>query len=119
MRDKMCGEVDIDVAHSDHLAGIVQTTLDVDVGQRGIPGEINLAFDKGLDEGVIVRVEHPVEIDTVPAKVCLQSSKHADVGRRCRPAKSHHIITSSWGKMLPGNKSLRTSKIERLSKELK
>src|SRR5216117_1883818 len=97
MRDEMGSEVDIDVAHGDHLAGVVQTTLDFDVGQRGIPGEINLMFDKGLDEGVIVRVEHPVEIDTVLAKVCLQSPKYADVGRRCRPAKSHHIITSSLG----------------------
>src|SRR5712691_8915561 len=90
MRDEMGGEVDIHVAHGDHLAGIVQTTLDFNVGQRGIPGEIDLAFDKGLDEGVIVRVEHPVEIDTVLAKVRLESAEYTDVGRGCRPAKPHH-----------------------------
>jgi len=79
MGDKMCRKVHIHVAHRDDLAGIVETAFDLDVGQGSIPGQVDLAFDKSLDEGIIVRVEDPVELDTVSAKVRLESAEHTDV----------------------------------------
>src|SRR5262245_53893623 len=90
MSNKMCREVDIDVPHRDHLAGVLEATFDLDVVQGSIPGQIDLAFDKRLDQGVIVRVEHPIEIDTVLAKVRLESSEYTDISWRCRPTKPHH-----------------------------
>ena len=87
MGDKVRREVHIDVPHGDHLTGILETTLDFDVGQGSIPGQIDLAFDKSFNEGVIVRIEHPVKIDTVLAEVRLESAEDTDIGRGCCPAK--------------------------------
>src|SRR5262245_31703891 len=99
MRNEMCREVHIHVPHCDDLTGIVETTFDLDVGQRSIPGQVDLAFHKSLDEGIIVRVEYPVELDAMSAKVRLESAEHTDVGRRGRPTKPHHI-SLLLGKML-------------------
>ena len=90
MRDEMRREVHVHISHGHDLTWVLETTLDLDVGQGSIPGQIDLVFDKSLDEGVIVRVEHPVESDTVLAKVRLESAEYTDVGRGCRPAKPHH-----------------------------
>src|SRR5262245_23209679 len=98
MGDEMRREVHIHVPHRDDLAGIIETTFDLDVGQGSIPGQVDLAFDKSLDEGIIVRVEYPVEIDAVSAKVRLESAEHTDVGRRCRPTKPHHN-SLLWAKL--------------------
>src|SRR5262245_15346841 len=90
MRDEMRREVHVHIPHRHHLTRIVETTFDLDVSQGSIPGQIDLVFDKSLDEGIIVRVEDPIEIDTVPAKVRLESAEYTDVSRGCRPAKPHH-----------------------------
>src|SRR5262245_44116222 len=92
MGDEMRRKVHIHVPHRDHLAGIVETTFDLDVGQGSIPGQVDLALDKSLDEGIIVRVEYPVEIDAVSTKVRLETTEHTDVGWGRRPTKPHHTI---------------------------
>src|SRR5437016_12257674 len=90
MRDEMRREVHVHIPHRHDLTRVLETPFDLDVGQGSIPGQINLAFDKSLDKGVIVRIEHPVESDAVLAKVRLESAEHTDVSRGCRPAKPHH-----------------------------
>src|SRR6516225_660055 len=90
MRDEMRREIHVHIAHGDDLAGILETTFNLDVGQGSIPGQIDLAFDKSFNEGVIVRIEHPVKIDTVLAEVRLESAEDTDIGRGCCPTKPHH-----------------------------
>src|SRR5215475_15374961 len=68
MRDEMRCEVHVHIPHRHDLTRVLETAFDLDIGQGSIPGQVDLAFDKSLDEGVIVSVKHPVEIDTVPAK---------------------------------------------------
>src|SRR5262245_28742502 len=86
----MCGEIDIHIAHGYHLAGIVESTFNLDVGQGTIPGHIDLAFDKRLDQGVIVRIENPVEVNAVPSKVGLEPAEDVDIGWRCCATKPYH-----------------------------
>ena len=72
MGDKMRREVDINVPHRHHLTGILETTFYLYIGQRSIPRQIDLAFDEGLDQGIVVCIKHPVELDAMPAKVRLE-----------------------------------------------
>jgi len=74
-------EVDINVPHRYHLTGVLETTFYLHIGKRTIPRQIDLASDECLNQGIVVRVEHPVELDAMPAKVRLESSKHTDIGR--------------------------------------
>src|SRR6202011_5155134 len=90
MGDKMRREVDVNVPHRHHLTGVLEATIYLHIGQRRIPGQIDLAFDEGLDQGIVVRIKHPVELDAKPTKMRFESSEYTDVGRRCRSAKSHH-----------------------------
>src|SRR5260370_31211161 len=90
MGDKMCREVDITVAHRHHLTGTLKATLCLYIGKRSIPRYIDLASRECPYQGIVVRVDHPVEFDAMPKKMRLQSSEYTDVNGRCRPAKPHH-----------------------------
>src|SRR5215469_1790863 len=90
MGDEMRGEVDINVAHRHHLTGTLEATLCLHIGKRSIPRQIDLASGERLYQGLVVRVDHPVQFDTMLKKMRLQSSKYTDVSGRCRPAKPHH-----------------------------
>ena len=73
MGDKMRREVDIDVPHRHHLTGSLEATLYLYISKGRIPRQIDLAFDEGLDQGIVVCIKHPVELDAMPAKVRLES----------------------------------------------
>src|SRR5262245_2173478 len=92
MRDKMRREVDINVAHRHHLTGTLKATLCLYIGERSIPREIDLASGECLYQGIVVRVDHPVEFDVMLKKMRLQPSEYTDVSGRCRPAKPHHDL---------------------------
>src|SRR3979409_1351477 len=91
MGNKMRREVHINVAHCHHLTGILEATFYLHIGKGSIPRQINLAFDKRFNQGIVVRIEHQVELDAMPTKMRLESSEYTDVSRRCRPTKPHHI----------------------------
>ena len=55
-------------------------TFYLHIGQRSIPRQIDLAFDEGLDQGIVVCIKHPLELDAMPAKVGPDSSEYIDVG---------------------------------------
>src|SRR5215831_6417040 len=90
MGDKMRCEVDVDVSHRHHPAGSLEATFYLYIGKGSIPRQIDLASDKCLNQGIIVRIEHPVELDAMLKKMRLQSSEYTDVSGRRRPTKSHH-----------------------------
>src|SRR5215472_8552819 len=92
MGDKMRREVDINVAHRHHLTGTPKATLCLHIGKRRIPREIDLASGERLYQGIVVRVDHPVQFDAMPKKMRLQPSEYTDVSGRCRPAKPHHDL---------------------------
>src|SRR6202043_531586 len=73
-----------------HLAGILEATLYLYIRKRSIPREINLASHERLNQGIVVRVEHPVELDAMPKKMRLESSEYTDVSRRRRSTNPHH-----------------------------
>jgi hypothetical protein len=83
-------EVNINIPHRHHLAGILEATLYLYIGKRSIPREIDLASHERLNQGIVVRVEHPVELDAMPKKMRLESSEYTDVSRRRRSTKPHH-----------------------------
>ena len=80
MGDKMRREVDINVPHRHHLTGVLETTFYLHIGQRSILRQIDLVFDEGLDQGIVVCIKHPLELDAMPAKVGPDSSEYIDVG---------------------------------------
>src|SRR5262249_5263888 len=90
MGDKMRCEVDINISHRHHLTRIVEAALYLYIGERSIPRQIDLASDKCLNQGIVVRVEDPVELDTMLKEVRLETSEYADVSWRRRPTKPHH-----------------------------
>src|SRR5580693_6811158 len=90
MGNKMRREVNINIPHRHHLAGILEATLYLYIGKRSIPREINLASHERLNQGIVVRVEHPVELDAMPKKMRLESSEYTDVSRRRRSTEPHH-----------------------------
>src|SRR4029077_12196461 len=90
MGNKMRREVNINIPHRHHLAGILEATLYLYIGKRSIPREIDLASHERLNQGIVVRVEHPVELDAMPNKMRLESSEYTDVSRRRRSTKPHH-----------------------------
>src|SRR6516225_7511038 len=90
MGDKMCREVDINIPHRHHLTGILEAALYLYIRKRSIPREVDLASHECLNQGIVVRVEHPVEHDAVPKKMRSESSEYADVSRRRRSTKPHH-----------------------------
>src|SRR5207244_1824042 len=94
MGDKMRREVDINIPHRHHLTGVPEATFYLHIGQRSIPGQINLALDEGLDQGIVVRIKHPVELDAISTKMRFESSEYTDVGWRCRPPSLS--ITASY-----------------------
>jgi hypothetical protein len=71
-------EVDINVSHRHHLTGILEAALYLYIGKRSIPREIDLASYECLNQGIVVRVEHPVELDAIPKKMRLESSEYTD-----------------------------------------
>ena len=50
-------------------ASTVEATLYLHIGKRSIPRQIDLAFDEGLNQGIVVRVEHPIELDAMSTKM--------------------------------------------------
>src|SRR6266404_1403102 len=88
--DKMRREVDINIPHRHHLTGILEATLYLYIGKRRIPRQIDLVSDKCLNQGIVVRVEQPVEFDAMPKKMLLESSEYTDVSWRRRPTEPHH-----------------------------
>ena len=72
MGNKMRREVNINIPHRHNLAGILEATLYLYIGKRGIPREIDLASHERLNQGIVVRVEHPVELDAIPKKMRLE-----------------------------------------------
>jgi predicted DNA-binding transcriptional regulator AlpA len=53
MGNKTRREVDINVPHRHHLTGVLEATFYLHIGQRSIPRQIDLAFDEGLDQGIV------------------------------------------------------------------
>src|SRR5215472_8707448 len=90
MGDEMRREVDVNVPHCHHQTWILEATLYLHIGKGSIPRQIDLASDEGLNQGIVVRIEHPIELDAMPTKMLLQSSEYTDVSRRRRPAKPYH-----------------------------
>jgi hypothetical protein len=90
MGDKMRREVDINIPRRHHPTGILEATLYLYIGKRSILRQIDLASDKCLNQGIVVRVQQPVELDAVPKKMRLESSEYTDVSWRRRPTKPHH-----------------------------
>jgi hypothetical protein len=60
---------------------MLEATLYFHIGKRSIPRQIDLAFDEGLNQGIVVRIEHPIELYAMPTKMHLESSEHTDVSR--------------------------------------
>src|SRR5262252_8179660 len=83
-------EIDINVPHRHYLTRILEATLYLYVGQRSIPRQVDLASDKCLNQGIVVRVEHPVEFYAVAKKMGFEPPKYTDVSRRSRPTKPYH-----------------------------
>ena len=71
-------EVDVNVPHRQHLAGMLEAALYLYIGKRSTPHEIDLASHECLNQGIVVRVEHPVELDAMPKKMRLESSEYTD-----------------------------------------
>ena len=92
MGDKMRREVDINIAHRHHPTGTLKATLCLYIGKRSIPREIDLTSGECLYQGIVVRVDHPVEFDAMLKKMRLQPSEYTDVSGRCRTAKPHHDL---------------------------
>jgi predicted DNA-binding transcriptional regulator AlpA len=88
--DKMRREVNINVPHCHHLTGILEATLYLYIGKRSIPRQIDLVSDECLNQRIVVRVEHPAELDAMATKMRLESSEYTDVSRQRRPTKPHH-----------------------------
>src|SRR5215471_15795717 len=87
MGDEMRREVEVHVPHRHHLTRLLEATLYFHIGEGRIPRQIDLASDKCINQGIVVRVE----LDAMPKKMRLESSKYTDViGRRC-PTKPQHI----------------------------
>ena len=61
MRNELRREVDVHIAHGDDTRAIREASADFDIGQRAIPGQVDLATDKRLNQGIVVRIQHPVE----------------------------------------------------------
>jgi hypothetical protein len=81
MRDELRAQVDIHIPHGHHLTGLLEAAFDLDIGQGAIPGQVNLACDKGLYQGIVVSIQDPIERDAVPLKVRLQAAENADIRR--------------------------------------
>src|SRR5215831_19296391 len=94
-------EVDVNVAHRHDPTGTLKATLCLYIGKRSIPREIDLASGECFYQSIVVRVDHPVEFDTMPKKMRLESSKYADVTRRRRSTKPHHDFLPSMLTLTP------------------
>jgi hypothetical protein len=72
-------EVDVDIPHRHDATGIVQALFDVDVRDRPIPGQVDFAGRKRLDERVIVGIQDPVERNALLLEMRLQASKYGNM----------------------------------------
>src|SRR5262249_15752874 len=90
MGDETRREVDVNIPHRYDLTGVLEATFYLHIGKRSIPRQIDLASDECLNQGIVVGIEHPIELDAMPTKMRLKSSEYADVSRRCCPTKPYH-----------------------------
>ena len=84
--DEVGDEADVDVAHRDHPARLVEETLDLDVSQRAVPGQVDVAVDEGVHHRVVVRVQHPVQVYAPTPEDGLQTLEHVEVRLGSRAA---------------------------------
>src|SRR6267378_1266402 len=71
MDDEMRREVDVNIPHRNDLTGILEPTFYLHIGKGSIPRQIDLASDECLNQGIVVRIEHPIELDAMPTKMHL------------------------------------------------
>ena len=103
--DERRADVAVHVAHHERLAGIAGLAVILGVGQRRVPGDVDLLLLERIDERVVVGIKDVIDRQAVAAEIAANAleDRHAAREHR-RPRRSGSPVGCSWSTGRRGNR---------------
>ena len=102
--NKRRADVAIHIPHHESLAGVAGLSVILGMGQRGVPGNVDLLLLERIDQGIIIGIKHVIDRDAMAAEIAANAfeDRHAAgcIGYCTKPNRSLAVPGARGGRAI-------------------